>query len=173
MHVAALSASDVPRYRELMLHAYAAAPDAFVATPEERAAEPESWWLRRAVDPTGLSVAFGAFHEGKLVGTVTLEFSPRPKTKHKAQLIGMFVRESCRGLGLGAALVQAALAGAGARPEVRLITLTVTEGNAPAIGLYERLGFRVFGTEPMAIATSGGYRAKVHMWLPIGGSAAA
>src|SRR4026208_1621928 len=93
MHVAALRASDVPRYRELMLYAYAAAPDAFVATPEERAAEPESWWLRRAVDPTGLSVAFGAFHEGGLVGTVTLEFLARPKTRHKAQLIGMFVYE--------------------------------------------------------------------------------
>jgi ribosomal protein S18 acetylase RimI-like enzyme len=173
MHVAALSASDVARYRELMLHAYAAAPDAFVATPEERAAEPESWWLRRAVDPTGLSVAFGAFHEGNLVGTVTLEFSARPKTRHKAQLIGMFVHESCRGLGAGAALVQAALACARARREVRVITLTVTEGNAPAIGLYGRCGFRAFGTEPMAIATPEGYQAKVHMWLPIGGRSAA
>lgn len=173
MHVAALSASDVPRYRELMLHAYAAAPDAFVATPEERAAEPGSWWLRRAVDPTGLSVAFGAFHEGNLVGTVTLEFSPRPKSKHKAHLIGMFVRDSHRGQGAGAALVQAVLACAQARSEVRVITLTVTEGNAPAIGLYERCGFRAFGTEPMAIATPEGYKSKVHMWLPIGGSTAA
>jgi RimJ/RimL family protein N-acetyltransferase len=170
MHVAALSASDVPRYRELMLYAYAAAPDAFVSTPEERAAEPESWWLRRAVDPTGLSVAFGAFHEEGLVGTVTLEFSAKPKTRHKAQLIGMFVYESYRGRGAGAALVQAALACARARSEVRVITLTVTEGNAPAIGLYERCGFRPFGVEPMAIATPEGYKAKVHMWLPIGSS---
>src|SRR5262245_33712797 len=167
MHVAALGASDVPRYRELMLYAYAAAPDAFVATPEERAAEPESWWLRRAVDPAGLSVAFGAFHEGGLVGTVTLEFSARPKTRHKAILIGMFVHESCRSLGAGAALVQAALACARARSGVRVITLTVTEGNASAIGLYERCGFRAFGTEPMAIATPEGYKAKVHMWLVV------
>jgi len=173
MHVAALRASDVPRYRELMLYAYAAAPDAFVATPEERAAEPESWWLRRAVDPTGLSVAFGAFHEGDLVGTVTLEFLARPKTRHKAQLIGMFVYEWYRGRGAGAALVEAALACARARPEVRLITLTVTEGNAPAIGLYERCGFRPFGVEPMAFATPEGYKAKVHMWLPIGDSSSA
>jgi len=36
MHVAPLSASDVPRYRELMLYAYAAAPDAFVARRARR-----------------------------------------------------------------------------------------------------------------------------------------
>jgi ribosomal protein S18 acetylase RimI-like enzyme len=167
MHVAALSAADVPRYRELMLHAYAAAPDAFTSTPEERAAEPDSWWLKRIADPAGLSVAFGAFHEGNLVGTVTVEFSRKPKTRHKAHLIGMFVHESCRGQGAGAALVQAALGCARARPDVRLITLTVTEGNAPAIDLYERAGFRAFGTEPMAIATPQGYRAKVHMWLAL------
>lgn len=168
MHVATLNASDVPRYRELMLYAYAAVPDAFTSTPEERAAEPMSWWMRRAVDSTGQSVAFGAFHEDRLVGTVTIEFSVKPKTRHKAHLVGMFVHESCRSLGAGTALVQAALACARARPEVLVITLTVTQGNASAIALYERCGFQTFGTEPMAIATPGGFKAKVHMWLPIG-----
>ena len=173
MHVAALSVSDASRYRELMLHAYAAAPDAFTSTPEERAAEPESWWQKRIADPTGLSATLGAYYEGKLVGTVTVEFSAKPKTRHRARLIGMFVHESRRGLGLGAGLAHAALACARARPEVRVVTLTVTEGNTAAISLYERCGFRSFGTEPMAIATPTGYKAKVHMWLPIGAAAAA
>lgn len=167
MHVQRLVASDVPRYRELMLHAYAAAPDAFTSTAEERAAEPDSWWLKRIADPNGQSFAFGAFHDDRLVGTVTLEFSVKPKTRHKALVIGMFVHESCRGLGAGAQLVQAALSAAKDRPGVRVVTLTVTEGNAPAVRLYERCGFQSFGVEPMAIATPMGYKSKVHMWLAL------
>jgi len=47
MHIRPLTASDVLSYRELMLEAYASAADAFTATVEERAKEPESWWVRR------------------------------------------------------------------------------------------------------------------------------
>lgn len=167
VHVARLEASDVPRYRALMLHAYAAAADAFTSTPEERAAEPESWWISRLCDPKGLSQSFGAFVDGELAGTVTVEFSAKPKTKHKAHIIGMFVAESARGLGAGKALVHAALAAAAERPGVRVVTLTVTEGNAPAVGLYEACGFMSFGIEPMAIATPEGFKSKVHMWLEL------
>jgi ribosomal protein S18 acetylase RimI-like enzyme len=167
MHVTALTAAHVAPYRALMLHAYAAVPDAFTSTPQERAAQPDSWWLGRIADPAGKSMAFGAFRDGELVGTVTVEFSSREKTRHKAHLVGMFVSESCRGQGAGALLVEAAMAAARSRPEVRMVTLTVTEGNAAAIGLYERCGFRAFGTEPMAIATPDGYKAKVHMWAPV------
>ena len=168
MRVSLLEPSDVTHYRELMLHAYAAAPDAFTSTPEERAAQPESWWLKRIADPSGLSLSWGAFHEERLFGTVTVEFSARAKTRHRAHLIGMFVHESCRGLGAGAKLVDAALAAVRARPGIRTITLTVTEGNSAAITLYEGCGFRSFGTEPFAIATPDGYKAKVNLWKEFG-----
>jgi RimJ/RimL family protein N-acetyltransferase len=167
MNIARLAASDARRYRALMLHAYAAAADAFTSTPEERAAEPDAWWVDRIADPKGLSIAFGAFHDDELVGTAAIEFSAKPKTRHKALLIGMFVSEAARGLGAGRALVQAALAAARARPGLRMVTLTVTEGNLPAIALYESCGFEAFGTEPMAIATPQGFRSKVHMWLDL------
>ena len=167
MHVSPLTAQDARRYRELMLHAYEVAADAFTSTPEQRAAEPESWWIKRIADPTGMSLAFGAFEGEELVGTVTVEFSAKSKTSHKAHIIGMFVCTAARGLGAGKALLDAALEAARSRPGILVVTLTVTEGNAPAIRLYESCGFKSFGVEPMAIATPSGFKSKVHMWLQV------
>jgi len=165
--IARLGAADAPSYRALMLHAYAVAADAFTSTAQERAAEPLSWWLARIADPRGLSHVFGAFLDEQLVGTVTVEFAAKPKTRHKAHLIGMFVAPAARGCGLGRGLLQAALGLIAERPGIRVVTLTVTEGNEHAIALYESLGFKRFGVEPLAIAVQDGFKAKVHMWREI------
>lgn len=167
MKVTPLTAEHAAQYRELMLHGYRHAPDAFTSTPEERAAMPLAWWAQRAADPEGKSVAFGALADGALIGTVALEFSAKPKTKHKATLIGMYVLESWRGQGAGRRLVSTALELAQQHQGIAIVTLTVTEGNAPAIALYESAGFQAFGVEPMAILTPSGYKGKVHMWKAI------
>lgn len=164
IRVAVLVSADAAHYRALMLEAYAQAPDAFTSTPQEREAEPESWWVRRIADPAGASVVFGAFQGQTLVGAVALEFSSKPKTRHKAHLIGMYVQPGVRGTGAGTLLLDAAMAHLRTRrADITVVVLTVTEGNRSAIRLYRSAGFAVFGTEPMAIRTPDGYRAKVHM----------
>lgn len=170
--VITLTASDAGRYRELMLEAYVSAADAFTSTAEERAREPASWWIKRIADPTGLTVGFGCELHGHLAGTVALEYSSKPKTKHAALLVGMYVRERARRLGVGRALLKAALAHASRRPGVDVVTLTVTEGNAPAIRLYEENGFKAWGTQPWAIATPSGLKGKVHMSCRLRGDSA-
>lgn len=173
MQIAPLTATDAPQYRELLLEAYVQAADAFTSTAEERRAEPMSWWAHRIAAPSGLSRSFGAFSEHLLVGTVALEFSAKPKTRHSALVIGMYVRPQARRLGAAALLMQAAIAAASARPGVRMLRLTVTEGNEPAIRLYESVGFAAWGVEPMAIQTAAGYKGKVHMALQLAGAEAA
>ena len=167
MHLALLKPSDARQYRELILEAYELAADAFTSTAEERVAEPDSFWIKRIADPRGLTAAFGAFKGHDLLGTVALEFSERPKTKHKALVIGMYVTPAARGKGAGRALMNAVVDHARAKEQILLLTLTVTEGNEPAINLYRSCGFHAFGVEPMAILKPSGYKGKVHMWLPL------
>jgi len=167
MEVIRLQPAHALPYRALMLQAYEHAADAFTSTAEERAAEPESFWVGRIADSRGLSAAFGAFSAGQLVGTVALEFSAKPKTRHKALVIGMFVAPAARRTGAARALLAAAIDHARARQHLLLLTLTVTEGNEPALNLYRRAGFETFGVEPLAILTPSGFKAKVHMWLPL------
>jgi ribosomal protein S18 acetylase RimI-like enzyme len=167
IRVVRLAASHLAQYRTLILRGYGEAPDAFTSTPEECAAEPDSWWLERIAGAGGHSVAFGCFDGSSLVGTVTVEFSSKPKTQHKAHVIGMFVAHEARGRGAGRMLMGAALDLCRSRTEVTSVVLTVTDGNEPAIALYASVGFRSFGVEPMALRTADGYLSKVHMQLAL------
>jgi ribosomal protein S18 acetylase RimI-like enzyme len=169
MYVKPLTAPDLEAYRELMLQAYELDADAYTSTAHERASASTAWWLGRMSDPQGASQAFGAFHDGRLVGSVAVEFETRSKIRHKAHLVGMYVAQPCRGLGAGQALLQAAIARARLRAEVRLMSLTVTGGNESAIALYERAGFQRFGLEPLAIYTGSEYKSKLHMQLQFAG----
>lgn len=167
MRVSTLSAADVVAYRALMLDAYEQAPDAFTTTAAERQSEPESWWIKRIGSADGLATSFGAWNGNSLVGTVSLEYSAKPKTRHSALVLGMYVQPQERGKAVGLALLNAAIEAASARPDVLRLTLTLTEGNAPALRLYRSVGFVDWGTQPEAIRTDSGFRGKVHMTLAL------
>lgn len=158
-----LNHADAPPYRALMLRAYAEEADAFTSTPEERAQAPLQWWCNRICNAEQLTQAFGWFDGDALVGTAAVEYNARVKTRHKGLVIGMFVASGYRGRGAGSALLNAVVAHARSREGLVALTLTVTEGNAPAIALYEASGFTVFGSEPLAIRTDKGFRGKLHM----------
>lgn len=167
-HVRRLVPADAQDYRALMLRAYAEHPDAFTSSAAERAALPLAWWERRlAVAADAPEQVFGAFAGEDLAGVAGLEFATRERTSHKCTLFGMYVRPRDRSARLGRALVEAVLAVARQRPSVRLVQLTVSEGNAAARGLYERCGFLAWGIEPMAVALEGGFVRKVHMMLDL------
>lgn len=169
-----LVAADATAYRALMLDAYATHPSAFTTTVEERSGLPLEWWEERLGSDAGeASVVYGAFDEaGVLVGAAGLSFEARQRARHKATLFGMAVAASARRAGFGRRLVLAVLAHARAIERLRLVQLTVTEGNSTAQALYERCGFQVFGVEPLAIAVEGALLAKVHMWCDLRASPA-
>jgi ribosomal protein S18 acetylase RimI-like enzyme len=158
------------KYRALMLHAYAQHPDAFTSSAQERERLPLSWWESRlSGGADAAEIVIGAFAPDangneELAGVVGLSFEAREKARHKCTLFGMYVAAEHRRLGLGDALVIAALQHARMRSHLRLVQLTVTQGNDAAYALYERHGFVQYGLEPMAVAVNGGFVNKCHMW---------
>jgi GNAT superfamily N-acetyltransferase len=112
-----------------------------------------------------LTIAFGYFEGEELVGTVALQLSAKPKTKHVALAVGMYVMPSSRKGGSARHLLlnsnQYCLECGG----IHVIKLGVTERNSPATKSYESLGFVPFGLKPMAILIADGFRSKLHMWL--------
>jgi RimJ/RimL family protein N-acetyltransferase len=124
-----------------------------------------AWWEDRLKQDRGATdVVFGAFRDGHLAGAAGLNFETREKARHKCTLFGMYVPEEFRQGGLGRAIVEALLDEARSRPGVKVIQLTVSDGNRAAQSLYERCGFVQFGLEPLAIAVGPRFVSKVHMW---------
>jgi len=160
-----LRAGDAPAYRELMLQAYERHPQAFTSSVSERAAMPMNWWESRLT--SRLDVVLGAFVEAELAGIVGLALEPREKARHKATLFGMYVVDAHRHRGLGQQLLEAALAEARRHAFLRLVQLTVTAGNDPAVHLYQRCGFVLYGLEPQAIRVGEHYLDKILMWLEL------
>jgi RimJ/RimL family protein N-acetyltransferase len=165
MKIRRLAPPDAVRYRTLMLEAYDRHPEAFTSSVAERAALPLSWWQARLSDGGSAGdIVIGGFVDDSLAGVVGLSFEKREKAKHKATLFGMYVPPDFRQSGVGSKLVRAALEVARGRAGVRVVQLTVTEGNPAAQALYERCGFVAFGVEPLAVAVNDGFVSKVHMW---------
>jgi RimJ/RimL family protein N-acetyltransferase len=169
-----LSPTHTSAYRALMLEAYTVHPDAFTSSANERVALPLTWWEERlSAAADARELVFGAWQGIELAGAVGLAFDAREKARHKALVFGMYVPQRFRRRGLARQLVEAAVAHAIARPHIRVLQLTVTEGNLAAQDLYGQCGFTVFGVEPVAVAVNGGYVSKVHMWRDLRTTASA
>ncbi|MEV0242908.1 GNAT family N-acetyltransferase [Streptomyces sp. NPDC050674] len=104
----------------------------------------------------------------RLVGYVLLGFPTELESnRHVRQIQGLAVAEEARGLGVGRALVGAAVDEA-RRRGARRITLRVLGHNTPARALYEAQGFAVEGILPEEFLLDGVYVDDVLMGRSLG-----
>jgi GNAT superfamily N-acetyltransferase len=164
MEIRMLGPADAADYRALRLRALWEYPQAFTSSYDEEDAKGIEWYEQRL---TGAGKTFwGAVEDGQLCGLVGLERETRAKNNHKATVVGMYVATEHTGRGIGRALMDALVAEA-RRQGLELLVLTVTEGDGPALQLYEACGFRSFGVEPRAIKVDGRGYGKNHMALDL------
>ncbi|WP_246941959.1 GNAT family N-acetyltransferase [Bacillus pinisoli] len=143
MEIKILEPTDAVIYREIRLEALKANPEAFSSSyEEEKESTLESFENRLKF---GHFFTFGAFVENNLVGVVTLIVETKTKTKHRANIVAMYVYPENRKSGIGRKLMTEAILKAKEIKVVEQIYLTVTSGNEPAKNLYNSLGFKTYG----------------------------
>jgi ribosomal protein S18 acetylase RimI-like enzyme len=133
-----LRADEALAYREMRLRALAGAPTAFGTTLAEALQRPAEWWVERAAAYAegDVSVLFVAEGPDGLCGMA----GGLQTSDHEADVFSMWVDPNARGSGVAEELLRAVEAWSVAQGALTL-HLWVTEGNQPAIRLYERYGF--------------------------------
>ena len=159
-----LDGYDAEAYREFRLRALRRCPTAFTSTFAEEERKPLAWTAERlAAQGRPHDRVLGAFTSALgLVGAAGLSVPARQQERHNATLFGMAVERQVARRGIGRALVARVIDHARA-VGVLQVTLTVSEGNAPAEQLYRSCGFEVWGREPRAVIVGGRAIAKLHM----------
>ncbi|MEP6651168.1 MAG: GNAT family N-acetyltransferase [Lapillicoccus sp.] len=131
---------DWRSHRDLRLEMLEDAPDAFFTQHADVAGFDEDAWRERIA----VQCHFQVRRDRDPVGSVGIWEDPETPSD-ASTLVAMYVAPRARGTGVGERLVRAVLDEAVARGRSRVV-LEVTEGNDPAIRLYERMGFVFDGT---------------------------
>ena len=156
--------AEAEAYRDLRLEGLRLHPGAFGADFESSSARPLAFWHERARQGAGgdEGVLYVADAAGALVGLTALIRNDLRKTRHGASIVGVYVRPEWRGLRIADALLHACINYA-QRLGIRVLRLGVATDNLPAIRVYARCGFTVYGIEPESVQVDGVYQDELLM----------
>ena len=147
-----LTRDDVEAYRAIRLEALTDHPESYGTAPDSFAARP----LDAVQAMLDRMAVFGVVTaEGALAGIVAYARDDGERETHRGLLLQVYVRPEMRGSGAALAMLEAAVAHA--RSEVIQLHLMVGAHNAPAIRLYEKAGFKTYGTDPRCLYVNGRY----------------
>jgi ribosomal protein S18 acetylase RimI-like enzyme len=171
MAILRLSQADAEDYQRLRLAGLLESPLAFRSSHADEAGRSAAEVAERLTPATdGSSCVFGARLDGRLGGILAFTRPRREKLAHGGELTGIYVAPEFRRRGVGAALLDAAVAHARALPGLRYVRLTVNASNQPARVLYESRGFECVGVEPEAVFVAGRYHDEELRVLRLVGS---
>ena len=162
MEIRQLNEEDATLYKRLRLEALQHHPEAFGSDYEAEKERPVEQYAMRFQNEQ--AATFGAFHEGELVGVVTIVCLEPIKMKHRANLFAMYVTPRIRKQQVGRQLVQEAVRTLEKRPVIEQVHLSVVRTNEAAKALYRSLGFESYAIEPRALKIGNTYYDEELMW---------
>ena len=155
------SLADVDQFRELRLFALKDSPTSFSSDYDIIVNLPRSYWEDR-LKPDVKGTTFFAEDNSRLVGMMGIRRGESPKTRHGAGIWGVFIRPEWRGLHIAEEMLNLSCYWAKLR-EMQIVRLAVVSTNESAIRLYERSGFKAYGTESRALFHDGRFYDELLM----------
>lgn len=159
-----LQPADAETYAAFRRAALLDSPLSFMSSPEDDSACSADAVRQRLQQASPDSIIIGAFAP-ELVGTLGLFRDGHIKAAHKVYLWGMHVLPTHRRQGIGAKLLAAAIQHARSLSGITIVRLSVSSTAPNAQRLYERAGFRIWGTEPDSLRHNGQSATEYHMLL--------
>ena len=149
---------------ELRLEALTHDPEAFAADVEKTTARGVKAWEELITeyfrDQSGVIII--ACDGDKLVGMNGIVRGHWTKTRHAANLWGVYITPDYRGLRIGEAIVKGCLEWA-VEHDLMVVTLGVISSNVPAIRCYAHCGFTTYGIQPKVTFYNGIYYDELLM----------
>jgi len=90
---------------------------------------------------------YGAFADKRLVGIAGFRRGDRPKTRHRGEVVQVFVDPDFQGRKVGESLVREVIDAAFALPGIETLELSAVATN-PVQKLYEKMGFETYVVRP-------------------------
>jgi ribosomal protein S18 acetylase RimI-like enzyme len=141
-----LTATDAPAYRRARLYCLQTFPGNFGSLYEDELNKKKLFFEECLENPGCDSFIYGAFSpEGECVGLCGFVPEKRTRTKHRGEIIQMFVHEKYQRNNIGEKLLQSVITEALVSLQIEQITLGVVSENIAAITLYKKLGFKEYG----------------------------
>lgn len=158
--------ADAWNFRELRLEALQDSPTAFSMDYQRSFHYPTKYWEDTLAMDDNESAIFFAEHDGHLIGMTGIARGRFPKTRHGADIWGVYVTSSWRGLRIAEELIRSCVDWAKKRG-IFILRLAVVATNTSAIRCYERCGFTTYGTEPRSLLYDGKFYDEYLMSLPL------
>jgi len=140
-----LTQSDSQTYRFVRLECLKNHPENFGTLFDEENKNPQLVFEKYLNDPSSENFMFGSFDGDICVGICGFVKGKRIKTKHRGEIVQMYVNEMYSGKGIGKELLIKAIEKAFENSEIEQLVLSVVLSNKGANKLYEQVGFVEYG----------------------------
>ncbi|WP_316357439.1 GNAT family protein [Devosia sp.] len=147
-----LTGADVTAYRAIRLEALVNHPESYGTSPEAFSARSDATLVTQLTNLTYFGVITDA---GELAGIAAFAIDDGERERHRGWVMQVYVTQAMRGTGAALAMLEAVAEHA--RAHVIQLHLMVGAHNAPAIRLYEKAGFKTYGTDPRCLQVNGRY----------------